>query len=54
MAPVTLSTVDSELKDVVQQLFEIQSAVHGYLGAESQTELVRKMYVFVCVWQTAW
>ncbi|PGH20421.1 hypothetical protein AJ80_03566 [Polytolypa hystricis UAMH7299] len=31
-----------ELKDVVQQLFEIQSAVHGYLGPETQQELVRK------------
>lgn len=59
MAPVTLSTVDSEcyplivgrktnktddLKDIIQQLFEIQSAVHGYLGQETQQELVRKMY----------
>ncbi|CRG85829.1 RNA polymerase II mediator complex protein Nut2, putative [Talaromyces islandicus] len=43
MAPVTLSTVDNELKDVIQQLFEIQSAVHGYLGTESQTELVHKI-----------
>ena len=61
MAPVTLSTVDSEypnhirisatanktddLKDIIQQLFEIQSAVHGYLGQETQQELVRKMYI---------
>ncbi|KAH8692791.1 mediator of RNA polymerase II transcription subunit 10, partial [Talaromyces proteolyticus] len=43
MAPVTLSTVDNELKDVIQHLFEIQSAVHGYLGPETQTELVRKI-----------
>lgn len=32
-----------DLKEVIQQLFEIQSAVHGYLGAETQAELVRKM-----------
>lgn len=34
------------LKDVIQNLFEIQSAVHGYLGPETQQELVRKMYAF--------
>ncbi|EYE99355.1 mediator complex subunit NUT2 [Aspergillus ruber CBS 135680] len=43
MAPVTLSTVDNDLKDIIQQLFEIQSAVHGYLGQETQQELVRKI-----------
>jgi mediator of RNA polymerase II transcription subunit 10 len=32
-----------ELKDVIQHLFEIQAAVHGYLGPETQVELVRKM-----------
>ncbi|KAF4986035.1 hypothetical protein F66182_16868, partial [Fusarium sp. NRRL 66182] len=42
MAPVVLSTVENEVKDVIQQLFEIQSAVHGYLGSETQIELVRK------------
>lgn len=40
---LTLGTDD--LKDVIQHLFEIQSAVHGYLGPETQQELVRKMYV---------
>lgn len=35
-----------DLKEVIQHLFEIQSAVHGYLGPETQTELVRKMYSF--------
>lgn len=30
---------------MIQHLFEIQSAVHGYLGPETQQELVRKMYV---------
>jgi mediator of RNA polymerase II transcription subunit 10 len=44
MAPITLNTVDDDLKEVIQHLFEIQSAVHGYLGPETQTELVRKMY----------
>lgn len=29
---------------MIQHLFEIQSAVHGYLGSETQIELVRKMY----------
>ncbi|KAL2014744.1 hypothetical protein VTN00DRAFT_2269 [Thermoascus crustaceus] len=43
MAPITLSTVDNDLKDVIQHLFEIQSAVHGYLGPETQHELVRKI-----------
>ncbi|KAL1965348.1 hypothetical protein VTN77DRAFT_5785 [Rasamsonia byssochlamydoides] len=43
MAPITLSTVDNDLKEVIQHLFEIQSAVHGYLGPETQTELVRKI-----------
>ena len=31
------------VKDVIQNLFEIQSAVHGYLGPETQQQLVRKM-----------
>ncbi|KAE8376572.1 mediator complex, subunit Med10 [Aspergillus bertholletiae] len=43
MAPITLSQVDADLKDAIQQLFEIQSAVHGYLGPETQQELVRKI-----------
>ncbi|KAJ5852173.1 Mediator complex subunit Med10 [Penicillium soppii] len=43
MTPVTLKTVDNDLKDVIQHLFEIQSAVHGYLGPETQQELVRKV-----------
>ncbi|PTU17053.1 hypothetical protein P175DRAFT_0512548 [Aspergillus ochraceoroseus IBT 24754] len=43
MAPITLSTVDNDIKDVIQHLFEIQSAVHGYLGPETQQELVRKI-----------
>ncbi|KAJ5122562.1 Mediator complex subunit Med10 [Penicillium atrosanguineum] len=43
MAPVVLKKVDDDLKDVIQHLFEIQSAVHGYLGPETQQELVRKI-----------
>ncbi|EEA27556.1 RNA polymerase II mediator complex subunit [Talaromyces marneffei ATCC 18224] len=43
MAPVALNTVENEVKDVIQHLFEIQSAVHGYLGPETQIELVRKI-----------
>ncbi|KAJ5654318.1 Mediator complexsubunit Med10 [Penicillium lividum] len=43
MAPVTLKTVDADLKEAIQHLFEIQSAVHGYLGPETQQELVRKI-----------
>ncbi|KKZ61786.1 mediator-RNA polymerase II transcription subunit 10 [[Emmonsia] crescens] len=43
MAPVTLNGIDNDLKDVIQHLFEIQSAVHGYLGPETQQELVRKI-----------
>lgn len=34
----------ADLKEAIQHLFEIQSAVHGYLGPETQQELVRKMY----------
>ncbi|GLI78063.1 RNA polymerase II mediator complex subunit [Penicillium ochrochloron] len=43
MAPVMLNTVDDDIRDVIQHLFEIQSAVHGYLGPETQQELVRKI-----------
>ncbi|KAJ5477054.1 Mediator of RNA polymerase II transcription subunit 10 [Penicillium diatomitis] len=43
MAPVLLKTVDDDIRDVVQHLFEIQSAVHGYLGPETQQELVHKI-----------
>lgn len=35
---------------MIQQLYEIQSAVHGYLGPETQQELVRKMYVHTLVY----
>jgi mediator of RNA polymerase II transcription subunit 10 len=42
-----LTCAVDRLKDVIQNLFEIQSAVHGYLGPETQQELVRKMYYFL-------
>ena len=29
---------------MIQDLFEIQSSVHGYLGPDTQQELVRKVY----------
>lgn len=34
---------------MIQNLFEIQSAVHGYLGPETQQQLVRKMYATVAL-----
>lgn len=40
---ISLTCHADDLKDVIQHLFEIQSAVHGYLGPETQQELVRKM-----------
>ncbi|MCJ1468568.1 RNA polymerase II mediator complex subunit [Pseudocyphellaria aurata] len=43
MAPVQLDNVDDQLKNVIQDLFEIQSAVHGYLGPETQQQLIRKI-----------
>lgn len=38
-------SLSDELKDVIQHLYEIQSAVHGYLGPETQQELVRQMCI---------
>ncbi|KAL9101788.1 MAG: hypothetical protein Q9163_002984 [Psora crenata] len=32
------------LKDVIQDLYEIQSSVHGYLGPQTQQVLVRKIH----------
>jgi hypothetical protein len=45
---LTLTPTD-EIKDIIQHLFEIQSAVHGYLGPETQQELVRKMYLALLI-----
>lgn len=36
--------IADRLQDVIQDLFEIQSAVHGYLGPETQQVLVQKVY----------
>lgn len=33
-----------QIKDVIQDLFQIQSATHGYAGPQTQQELVRLMY----------
>ncbi|KAI4188161.1 MAG: hypothetical protein LQ346_005374 [Caloplaca aetnensis] len=33
-----------QVKDVIQDLFQIQSAAHGYAGPQTQQELVRLMY----------
>ncbi|MCJ1417025.1 RNA polymerase II mediator complex subunit [Xylographa parallela] len=41
--PTNLNTIDDLLKDVIQHLYAIQSSVHGYLGPETQQELVRKI-----------
>ena len=38
-----LKSSQEPLKDVIQNLFEIQSSVHGYLGPETQQVLVHKM-----------
>ena len=32
-----------QIKNVIQDLFEIQTAVHGYLGPETQRTLVQKV-----------
>ncbi|KAJ5084517.1 Mediator complex subunit Med10 [Penicillium alfredii] len=42
-SPSATNRCADDLKDVIQHLFEIQSAVHGYLGPETQQELVRKI-----------
>lgn len=43
MAPMPLENVEDRIKDVIQDLFEIQSTVHSYLGPESRDELVHKV-----------
>ncbi|KAL2043199.1 hypothetical protein N7G274_004259 [Stereocaulon virgatum] len=44
MAPTSADSVDDRLKTVIQNLFEIQSNVHGYLGPETQQGLVRNIH----------
>ncbi|KAL9005267.1 MAG: hypothetical protein Q9188_001936 [Gyalolechia gomerana] len=41
MAPRGIDTVDDQIKDVIQELFQIQAAVHGYAGNQTRNELVR-------------
>ncbi|KAL9017169.1 MAG: hypothetical protein Q9185_005498 [Variospora sp. 1 TL-2023] len=41
MAPISVDRVDAQIKDVIQDLFQIQSATHGYAGPQTQQELVR-------------
>ncbi|KAL8955926.1 MAG: hypothetical protein Q9193_006389 [Seirophora villosa] len=41
MAPMSVDRVDDQIKDVIQDLFQIQAAAHGYAGPQTQQELVR-------------
>ncbi|KAI4188181.1 MAG: hypothetical protein L6R41_002306 [Letrouitia leprolyta] len=41
MAPMSIDLVDDQIKDVIQYLFQIQAAVHGYAGNQTRNELVR-------------
>ncbi|KAL8727912.1 MAG: hypothetical protein Q9166_005738 [cf. Caloplaca sp. 2 TL-2023] len=41
MAPKSIDTVDDQIKDVIQDLFQIQVATHNYAGPQTQQELVR-------------
>ncbi|KAI4236134.1 MAG: hypothetical protein L6R40_006259 [Gallowayella cf. fulva] len=40
MAPKSTDTVDDQIKDVIQDLFQIQVATHNYAGPQTQQELV--------------
>ncbi|KAL8843928.1 MAG: hypothetical protein Q9176_001623 [Flavoplaca citrina] len=41
MAPKSIDAVDDQIKDVIQDLFQIQVATHNYAGPQTQQELVR-------------
>ncbi|KAL8881953.1 MAG: hypothetical protein Q9198_000958 [Flavoplaca austrocitrina] len=41
MAPKSIDAVDDQIKDVIQDLFQIQVATHNYTGPQTQQELVR-------------
>ncbi|KAL8989635.1 MAG: hypothetical protein Q9169_008318 [Polycauliona sp. 2 TL-2023] len=43
MAPKSIDDVDDQIKDVIQDLFQIQVATHNYAGPQTQQELVRLM-----------
>ncbi|KAL9047837.1 MAG: hypothetical protein Q9206_006435 [Seirophora lacunosa] len=38
---MSVDRVDDQIKDVIQDLFQIQAAAHGYAGPQTQQELVR-------------
>ena len=38
------NVVAVRLQEVIQDLFEVQSTVHGYLGPQTQQVLVHKVY----------
>ncbi|KAL8831549.1 MAG: hypothetical protein Q9170_005249 [Blastenia crenularia] len=41
MAPINVNSVDDQVKDVIQDLFQIQVAVQQYAGDQTRNELVR-------------
>ncbi|KAL8810400.1 MAG: hypothetical protein Q9223_002468 [Gallowayella weberi] len=41
MAPTGIDAVDDQIKDVIQDLFQIQVATHNYAGPQTQQELVQ-------------
>ncbi|KAL8773029.1 MAG: hypothetical protein Q9209_002049 [Squamulea sp. 1 TL-2023] len=41
MAPKSIDAIDEQIKDVIQDLFQIQVATHNYAGPQTQQELVR-------------
>ncbi|KAL8671814.1 MAG: hypothetical protein Q9168_003698 [Polycauliona sp. 1 TL-2023] len=41
MAPKSIDDVDDQIKDVIQDLFQIQVATHNYAGPQTQQELIR-------------
>ncbi|KAL9639941.1 MAG: hypothetical protein Q9164_000610 [Protoblastenia rupestris] len=44
MAPMIEEEVEGRIKDVIQDLYEIQSSVHGYLGPQTQQVLIRRIH----------
>ncbi|KAL8939162.1 MAG: hypothetical protein Q9216_003516 [Gyalolechia sp. 2 TL-2023] len=41
MDPIDIDRVDDQIRDVIQDLYQIQAAVHGYAGIQTRNELVR-------------
>ncbi|KAG8534053.1 uncharacterized protein KY384_000896 [Bacidia gigantensis] len=52
MAPGLEAEVDDRLKDVIQDLYEIQSSIHGYLGPETKQVLIGKIHDLTASLQT--